>query len=1107
MSTIKRILFGAFMAAALGAQSAHLVVAPVDFQGAAYTNRVVVLTPTEARGELPYIYTIEPRKQTVTDGSGVTFSNTFAGTYKLEISGSPYTSLRLLVPDTNGLVNAVSCIVVSTNAVEDSAAWAWSAAASDARYAATGESGSGSGETIDAGSVPAEERLRFPIGDGLYARATVHPNALWLPTNWNGAQIWLAFTGTTNQSATAFGTDTEDPFIYASADGGNTWTLKSAAPLLSKADSQTIAGWSSSGWQADTELYLDTNGVMRLIWMGYHPYGGSFSNVLFHSQSADGTNWSTPVVLRKWASDAGNPWSTNAAMAGPQVVAMPQGLRLYWVDDGNYGTNASGVGTNSLWYVPALDGSGTNWDWASAAPCTLSPYLTNNSAPWHFDIALVGSNLWYLQYGSQAASFGEYSTSTNGVNWSPPGMGLFLSSGLKQRPEEYGFYKSTWAPVPGANVPTFNAIVGHTPLTQANVEGWNFSLVRGLVPDPLSLVFTGVNTNRLLIGGNPLYSGVGNIGALTVIAKKSDSSSAAVVTIGQPFTGWGGVAAGANAPMDATNYILASDGLTETRLNARGSGSVNIAVNNAVKATVTSSNASFAVPVDFQDTISVVAITNSGSLYNSGGIQGYGGMTLHGGNLNAESSDATFSSVEAGNITASGTFTGDGSGLTNHPARVPFGAGATVVIEGDSRLSDETYGGPATWLRLFGTGSFTNVALGGDRLTNMWATYTNQIQSQVGSDKWLIFWASINDNNSGTPVEDTLTCLTNIMRQSKADGFTLVVCTEADAPTIQTDAKQAFLWAVSDAITHSPYPDYVVPLHALIPPFPVTTNYWLNDGSSHFTTNTGRLIAEQILRTCVGPAHAAPAPWFSTNLYGRTVSGNAANFTSVSAATVTAGSLVSSNAEFRATDSREVLFTGGGYTNYAIRYGTGSDRKMTLAVNSINVTKSTDSTGQGVLIQPSGGYATFGGIVNIPTLVASSAVVSNFNVYTLSSSTNTVFAGPSNNTATIKLTFGDATDRTLAITHNSIDCQNYAGAAQSMTLQYNGGSILSRGNWTTEKVMTASNFVATATNTATPSFKSAGTNNMILLAPDGGRWILCVSNNGALFTVTNSSGL
>jgi len=640
---MKRILFFLMLVLALRLDAAHVVLNLGDFTEDGVTNRKVVWTPPGVSGSGTKVILTDKKLYTVTNS--VTISNVVAGVYTVEVQAPPSASRFWLdVPATNGLVNARSILVTSTNS-PGAGEVAYSVAASDARFALKTEVSMA--EALDAGSVPAVDRLRFPIGNGLYARATVHPNALWLPTNWNGAQVWLAFTGTTNQSATAFGTDTEDPFVYASSDGGNSWTLKSAAPLQSKADSQTVAQWSSSGWQADPELYLDTNGVMRVLWMGFHPYVGSFSNVLFTSHSTDGTTWSTPTVLRKWATDAGNAWSTNAAMAGPQIVATPQGLRLYYVDDGNYGLNPSGVGTNSLWYVSALDGSGTNWNWASATRCTLSPYLTNNVTPWHFDIALVGSNRWYLQYGSQASSFGEYATSTNGVNWSAPGMGLFLSADLKQRPEEYGYYKSTWSAVPGANVPTFAAILGHTPLGQTNVEGWNFSLVRSLVPNPLGLVYTGANTNGLLVGGNALYGGVGRLGALTVVDNFHGSSSGKVA-LGQPFNGWGGIAIGYNSPMAATNYVLASDGLTETRLNARGSGSVNLSVNNTVKATVTSSNASFAVPL-YADGVGLTNIPAHevlGNLTNVTAIGASGDATIGGDLLlPAASSDVVVGGV------------------------------------------------------------------------------------------------------------------------------------------------------------------------------------------------------------------------------------------------------------------------------------------------------------------------------------------------------------------------------------------------------------------------------------------------------------------------------
>lgn len=81
------------------------------------------------------------------------------------------------------------------------------------------------------------------------------------------------------------------------------------------------------------------------------------------------------------------------------------------------------------------------------------------------------------------------------------------------------------------------------------------------------------------------------------------------------------------------------------------------------------------------------------------------------------------------------------------------------------------------------------------------------------------------------------------------------------------------------------------------------------------------------------------------------------------------------------------------------------------------------------------------------------------------------------------------------------------GTNAAVTTLHVVGNVLVQGSATNTGTLTAANFVASAANTTTPSFKSAGTNNMILVAPDGGRWILCVSNNGALFTVTNSSGL
>ncbi len=67
--------------------------------------------------------------------------------------------------------------------------------------------------------------------------------------------------------------------------------------------------------------------------------------------------------------------------------------------------------------------------------------------------------------------------------------------------------------------------------------------------------------------------------------------------------------------------------------------------------------------------------------------------------------------------------------------------------------------------------------------------------------------------------------------------------------------------------------------------------------------------------------------------------------------------------------------------------------------------------------------------------------------------------------------------------------------------------ITRQGSLNASGTATASNFVATASASATPAFKSSVTNNFILKADDGGTWILRVGNDGTLTTVTNTSGL
>ena len=126
-------LLWALCAGAPTARAADVLVAPTDFQLVVVTNRRVTLTPAGALGNGTNLVVVEPRSLVVSNAA-VVFSNTVAGTYRLDISGAPPTALRLQVPAGSGLLNAVDLLVTATNAVTGAAGYAYSAAASDARY-------------------------------------------------------------------------------------------------------------------------------------------------------------------------------------------------------------------------------------------------------------------------------------------------------------------------------------------------------------------------------------------------------------------------------------------------------------------------------------------------------------------------------------------------------------------------------------------------------------------------------------------------------------------------------------------------------------------------------------------------------------------------------------------------------------------------------------------------------------------------------------------------------------------------------------------------------------------------------------------------------------
>ena len=1015
-------------------------------------------------------------------------------------------------------------------------------------------------EPLDAGSVPVADRLAFAVGDGTYVRATVHPNAVWLPTNWNGAQIWLTFTGTTNQTETAFGTATEDPFIYASADGGNTWTLKSSAPLLSRAASCTLAGWSTNGWQADPEIFLDTNGVMRVIWMGFHTGAGGVTNAMFETSSTDGTTWSTPTLLKKWKSDVGNPWSTNATCAGPQIVTLPGGgLRLYYTDDSNYGTNAAGAATNTLCYVSGLDSSGTNWDWSTVNRCALTPYLTNSVTPWHFDIALVSSNRWFLAYGSQASSFIEYATSADGITWSPPGMGFLLP--IRQKSEEYGYYKLTWQPVAGPNGLSWNVIANHTGTNQLLVNGWNFSLARNLEPEPQELTYTGANTNWTLIGGTKTYNGINRIGALTVVDDFKGTSSGKV-GIGQPFNGWGGIAIGYNSPMAATNYVLASDGLTETRLNARA-GAVNTAIGNAVKSTVTSSNASFAVPLyaDGSGISNVIAgtlvnaanVTNlsvwgsgvaegtrlwfmdeqlayaGGTWYFTGGVdfsgaeveglvgiatsssstplaaRGIAGQTANLFEVQDSSSNALVSVSPSGalsvsNITASGTISGNALGATNiPPTGLQNSQARWLITDGDS-LSSPVGSPSLQWAQ--------------NQMTNFQFFAGGKVVS-FGQSGWCSQWV-----------------LTNAAANY--------------APYAKTDNTMDIWYSLyvgnNDIDLGTNYLDTINNI----------SNLWT------IATNSGwNVIAWTIQQRGGGYNGVAPANRTNINNWIR------ANYRAWNAV------LFEPDLVFPDSPNLAWFYDGEHWTTNAqmvicreldnlCRNKSGGWRVTEDVFTNLHA----GSPSWVVQLEAAGGtnliLGASGAVKSVGTLTASGITSSNanVNVYLANNATFKAWAQSSNelgNAATLMLssnkvgigsvrplaplevqttagyrravrlgpqTSTDGDGAYIEFTSSSTDGlggrvgggREGSGGAGFLSFSTGNTSILERmritsdGTVSVSNTLTASNFVSTATGT-TPSFKAGGTNGIVLKCPDGGSYILRIGNDGTLSTVTNSTGL
>lgn len=269
-------------------------------------------------------------------------------------------------------------------------------------------------------------------------------------------------------------------------------------------------------------------------------------------------------------------------------------------------------------------------------------------------------------------------------------MGVFERQGLLKG-SEYTTYKSAMWPVAGPNGLAWNALVGTAPLYAGDATGWRVKLLRGLTIDPQSLTYTSGNTNWTLIGADKVYGAINRMGPF-VVSDRTYGTSGGLVALGQPFNGWGGIALGYNSPMAATNYAIASEGFS-VRVNAKTGGTVNLGVNNAVRVTASDTLLSATVPTF----VPALVVTNAtGEDYvlraNSGGVSVGTAYNLSAATISA-------GSVSSGDVIASGTFTGNGRGITN-----------LVLTDGVRMTNAQMYGTSSTPLIVVATNA---VSIGG----------------------------------------------------------------------------------------------------------------------------------------------------------------------------------------------------------------------------------------------------------------------------------------------------------------------------------------------------------------------------------------------------------
>ena len=204
----------AFLAAACPA--AHLQVLSQDLGQAPLRSNQVTLTPLSYPGGATALVSMRTQA-TRTDTNGLAwFSNALPALYRLDLAGTPATSFRVLVPETNGVVVAHQHLVAPTNMV-NGAALAYSVTAADARF-------------LTAAQVT---NIHLALGGStLDSNAVFEMINQYAPTN--GGLTWLQSSNLSEAVASAC-----------------TWGLKTNGAFFAS-DGQGWFGWS------DTDFMLGT---------------------------------------------------------------------------------------------------------------------------------------------------------------------------------------------------------------------------------------------------------------------------------------------------------------------------------------------------------------------------------------------------------------------------------------------------------------------------------------------------------------------------------------------------------------------------------------------------------------------------------------------------------------------------------------------------------------------------------------------------------------------------------------------------------------------------------------------------------------------------------